>query len=196
MDELLSSAALNPDSIGPTLPPKQPFQFPTGPTGSTGATGSTGLTLFPHPLAPDPEPIEIPENTNNFLILEVFVPIKSPNDRVLLNATIGTDLDIHLPSDGSASFTVNAITYQLFRNNVLLTSSSVSGKYQVGSSMDITYTFNSTFTWGDFSGNPIFPTDPVLYRIVANIGDFSETILSALVGNRGFSTIKQHGDPI
>ncbi|MGH1283801.1 hypothetical protein [Bacillus toyonensis] len=128
--------------------------------------------------------------------MEVYVPIKSPNDRVLLNATIGTDLDIHLPSDGSTPFTVNAITYQLFRNNVLLTSSSVSGKYQVGSSMDITYTFNSTFTRVDFSGNPIFPTDQVLYRIVANIGDLSETILSALVGNRRFSTIKQHGDPI
>ncbi len=44
MDEFLSSAALNPGSIGPTLPPVQPFQFPTGPTGSTGATGSTGPT--------------------------------------------------------------------------------------------------------------------------------------------------------
>ncbi|MCU0097763.1 exosporium leader peptide-containing protein [Bacillus sp. OR9] len=30
MDEFLSSAALNPGSIGPTLPPMQPFQFPTG----------------------------------------------------------------------------------------------------------------------------------------------------------------------
>ncbi|QWG28255.1 exosporium leader peptide-containing protein [Bacillus mycoides] len=44
MDEFLYFAALNPGSIGPTLPPVQPFQFPTGPTGSTGATGSTGPT--------------------------------------------------------------------------------------------------------------------------------------------------------
>ena len=44
MDEFLSSAALNPGSIGPTLPPMQPFQFPTGPTGTTGATGETGPT--------------------------------------------------------------------------------------------------------------------------------------------------------
>ncbi len=43
MDEFLSSAALNPGSIGPTLPPMQPFQFPTGPTGPTGSTGFTGL---------------------------------------------------------------------------------------------------------------------------------------------------------
>ncbi|MEW9180097.1 exosporium leader peptide-containing protein [Bacillus mycoides] len=44
MDEFLSSAALNPGSVGPTLPPVPPFQFPTGPTGSTGATGPTGPT--------------------------------------------------------------------------------------------------------------------------------------------------------
>ncbi len=44
MDEFLSSAALNPSSIGPTLPPMQPFQFPTGPTGATGSTGPTGVT--------------------------------------------------------------------------------------------------------------------------------------------------------
>lgn len=44
MDEFLSFVAHNPGSIGPTLPPVQPFQFPTGPTGSTGATASTGPT--------------------------------------------------------------------------------------------------------------------------------------------------------
>ncbi|PEJ58058.1 exosporium leader peptide [Bacillus toyonensis] len=211
MDDFLSSPALNPGSIGPTLPPMQPFQFPTGPTGSTGATGSTGPTgstgstgptgptgptLFFTSLAPDPEPIELPANTNDFLIMEVFVPIESPNDRVLLNATIGTDLVIHTPSDGSTFFTVDAITYQLFRNNVLLTSSSVSGIYEVGSNIDITFPFNSTFTWVDSPGDPIVPPNPVHYRIVANIGDLSETVSLALVGNRGFSAIKIPGDPI
>ncbi|MFB5542533.1 exosporium leader peptide-containing protein [Bacillus cereus] len=44
MDEFLSSAALNPGSVGPTLPPMQPFQFRTGPTGSTGAKGAIGNT--------------------------------------------------------------------------------------------------------------------------------------------------------
>lgn len=44
MDDFLSSAALNSGSIGPTLPPAQPFQLPTGPTGSTGPTGNTGPT--------------------------------------------------------------------------------------------------------------------------------------------------------
>ncbi|HHT7190832.1 TPA: exosporium leader peptide-containing protein [Bacillus cereus] len=44
MDEFLSSAAFNPNLVGPTLPPIQPFQFPTGPTGATGSTGPTGPT--------------------------------------------------------------------------------------------------------------------------------------------------------
>ncbi|WP_242282122.1 exosporium leader peptide-containing protein [Bacillus cereus group sp. BfR-BA-01346] len=44
MDEFLSSAALNPGSVGPTLPPMQPFQFRTGPSGSTGAKGAIGNT--------------------------------------------------------------------------------------------------------------------------------------------------------
>ncbi|MGE1043955.1 exosporium leader peptide-containing protein [Bacillus wiedmannii] len=29
--------------IGPTLPPMQPFQFPTGTTANTGATGPQGI---------------------------------------------------------------------------------------------------------------------------------------------------------
>ncbi|WP_166703914.1 exosporium leader peptide-containing protein [Bacillus albus] len=55
MDEFLSSTALNPGSIGPTLPPMQPFQFPTGPTEPT---------LSFTPLVPEPEPIELQANTN------------------------------------------------------------------------------------------------------------------------------------
>lgn len=45
MDEFLSFAALNPGSIGPTLPPVPTFQFPTGPTGLTSSTGPTGFNL-------------------------------------------------------------------------------------------------------------------------------------------------------
>lgn len=36
--------ALEPNLIGPTLPPIPPFTFPTGPTGITGPTGATGFT--------------------------------------------------------------------------------------------------------------------------------------------------------
>ncbi|PET51072.1 ABC transporter permease [Bacillus cereus] len=52
MDEFLSSAALNPDAIGPTLPPVLPFQSPTGPTGATGSTGPTGSTGATGPTGP------------------------------------------------------------------------------------------------------------------------------------------------
>ncbi|KFM95740.1 exosporium leader peptide-containing protein [Bacillus clarus] len=42
--EILYGTALDPNSIGPTLPPVPPFQLPTGPTGPTGGTGATGPT--------------------------------------------------------------------------------------------------------------------------------------------------------
>ncbi|MEK4604750.1 exosporium leader peptide-containing protein [Bacillus sp. FSL L8-0099] len=44
MDQFLSFAAINPNLVGPTLPPVPPFTLPTGPTGSTGLTGPTGPT--------------------------------------------------------------------------------------------------------------------------------------------------------
>ncbi|PEM53001.1 exosporium leader peptide-containing protein [Bacillus toyonensis] len=226
MDKLLSSAALNPGSIGPTLPPMQPFHFPTGPAGATGATGATGNTgptgltgptgptgptgltgltgptgptgptLFFTPLVPEPDSIDLPPNTNNVLIMEVFVPIEKAGDKVLLNATIGTELLVQIGADESTSFSVDAITYQLFRNDVLLTDTLVSGKYEVGSNIDMLYPFNSTFTWVDHPTDPVLPADPVPYRIIANIGDLSETITSAQVRNRGFSAVRYPSDPI
>ncbi|WJX07301.1 exosporium leader peptide-containing protein [Bacillus cereus] len=135
MEEFLSSAALNPGSIGPTLPPMQPFQFPTGPTGATGATGITGPTgptgptgssLSFTPLAPNPTPIALSPNTNNITIMEVFVPIEKTNDQVLLNATIGTELHVQTGATGASSFNADAINYQLFRDNLLLTNTLVS----------------------------------------------------------------------
>ncbi len=44
MDELLSSALINPDLLGPTLPAIPPFTLPTGPTGFTGPPSDTGPT--------------------------------------------------------------------------------------------------------------------------------------------------------
>ncbi|MDM5255111.1 exosporium leader peptide-containing protein [Bacillus toyonensis] len=43
MDEFSSSAAINPNLVGPTLPPVPPFTLPTGPTGPTGSTGSLSV---------------------------------------------------------------------------------------------------------------------------------------------------------
>ncbi|MGH1297980.1 exosporium leader peptide-containing protein [Bacillus pretiosus] len=36
--EILQGAALDPSSIGPTLPPTPTFTIPIGPTGNTGST--------------------------------------------------------------------------------------------------------------------------------------------------------------
>ncbi|WP_219375562.1 collagen-like exosporium glycoprotein BetA [Bacillus mycoides] len=41
---ILHGPALEPNLIGPTLPPIPPFTFPTGPTGITGPTGATDFT--------------------------------------------------------------------------------------------------------------------------------------------------------
>ncbi|AJG76522.1 MULTISPECIES: exosporium leader peptide-containing protein [Bacillus] len=41
---ILHGTALEPNLIGPTLPPIPPFTFPNGPTGITGPTGATGFT--------------------------------------------------------------------------------------------------------------------------------------------------------
>ncbi|WP_410986226.1 exosporium leader peptide-containing protein, partial [Bacillus paranthracis] len=43
-DDFLSAAALDPNLIGPTLPPIPSITFPTGTTGPTGSTGPTGNT--------------------------------------------------------------------------------------------------------------------------------------------------------
>ncbi|WP_141533537.1 exosporium leader peptide-containing protein, partial [Bacillus cereus] len=43
-DDFISAGALDPNLVGPTLPPIPPFTLPTGPTGSTGPTGPTGAT--------------------------------------------------------------------------------------------------------------------------------------------------------
>ncbi|MBD8076270.1 hypothetical protein C5676_023765 [Bacillus thuringiensis] len=79
---------------------------------------------------------------------------------------------------------------------MLLTDTLVSGKYEVGANIDMVYSFNSTFTWVDHPTDPILPVDPVHYRVIANIGDLSDTITSAQVRNRGFSAVIYPPDPI
>ncbi|MCW1239245.1 exosporium leader peptide-containing protein [Bacillus pretiosus] len=45
-NESISSAAVNPNLVGPTLPPIPPFTMPMGPTGPTGPTGPAGIVSF------------------------------------------------------------------------------------------------------------------------------------------------------
>ncbi|WP_353767572.1 exosporium leader peptide-containing protein [Bacillus fungorum] len=42
----MSSAALNPNLIGPTFPPIPSFTLPTGPTGNTRTTGPVPQSAF------------------------------------------------------------------------------------------------------------------------------------------------------
>lgn len=166
----------------------------TGPTGPTGPTGLTGPSLFFSPLARIPEPIELPPNTDNVQIMEVFVNVQEENDLVHLNATIGTEIDIDTENNDSAIFIVDKITYQLFREDVLLAESVVSADYKVNL-VNPLYTFNSTFTWVDHPTDPVLPIGPVRYHIVANIGSFEE-VVSAQVRNRGFTAVVHPPDPI
>lgn len=128
--------------------------------------------------------------------METFVPIENISDRVLLNATIGTDILVNVGVYQDNFFNVDAISYQLFRDNMLLTETFVSGNYAVGSTGSFHYPFNSTFTWVDTPGDPVTPPDPIHYRVIADVGNLSETITSAQVGNRGFSAIKHPGDAV
>ncbi|WP_255291932.1 hypothetical protein [Bacillus pseudomycoides] len=82
---------------------------------------------------------------------------------------------------------MNAITYQLFRNNTLLTDTLVSGNYGITGEQTL-YTFNSTFTWVDVPPVSIVPTDPIHYRIVANTGNYFH-VVNAQVRNRGFTGV-------
>ncbi|HDX9630676.1 TPA: exosporium leader peptide-containing protein [Bacillus cereus] len=68
MNEFLSSVALNPSLIGPTLPPIPPFTLPTGSTGFTGPTGAVGAT----------GPTEVPSST-------IFVANRNSNNVSVIN---------------------------------------------------------------------------------------------------------------
>ncbi|MBO1579985.1 hypothetical protein [Bacillus sp. XF8] len=158
--------------------------------------------LFFTPLPPNPPPIPLPENTSNITIMEFLVPARvvAERPRVQLDATIGTEI-LAFPGD-DAFFSVNDITYQLFRDNTLLTDTLVSGNYRIAGEEDL-YTFNSTFTWVDtllptdpvLPGDPILPPDPIRYRVVANVGDYFH-VTRAQVRNRGFLGVLHPPDPI
>ncbi|WP_257130195.1 hypothetical protein [Bacillus pseudomycoides] len=157
--------------------------------------------LFFTPLPPNPDPIELPENTNNITIMEFLVPaqaVAGGTARVQLDSTISTE--VFFEAEVDIFLNIQDIAYQLFRNDVLLTDTIVSGNYLTAADMELNtlYTFNSTFTWVDtlFPTDPIFPTDPVRYRIVANVGEYGGGAFGAQVRNRGFVGVVYPTDPI
>ncbi|MCX2824840.1 MULTISPECIES: hypothetical protein [Bacillus] len=68
--------------------------------GSAPSTATTPL-LFSTPLPPNPDPVDLPANTNNIPIMEFTVPaqaVTGGTTQVQLNATIGTEI-LSEPSD-------------------------------------------------------------------------------------------------
>ncbi|MBC6973037.1 hypothetical protein H9I32_11805 [Bacillus sp. Xin] len=189
----------NHSAISCSVPGSVSVPFPA----SAPSTATTSQLFFT-PLPPNPPPIPLPENTSNITIMELRVPAQAvarvarQRPQVKLDATIATEI-LAFPGD-DAFFSVNDITYQLFRNDVLLTDTLVSGNYRIAGEEDL-YTFNSTFTWVDLPPdpilppNPILPIDPIRYRIVANVGDYFH-VTRAQVRNRGFTGVIHPTGPI
>ncbi|PEJ31586.1 hypothetical protein [Bacillus pseudomycoides] len=143
-----------------------------------------------------PGSVSVPENASNITIMELRVPteaVAGQRARVQLDATIGTEI-FAVPGD-EVTFSVDAITYQLFRNDVPLTDILVSGNYRTNTGDETLYTFNFTFSWVDLSGDTVFPPDPIHYRIVANVGDYFH-VARAQVRNREFVGVVHPVDPI
>ncbi|MEN1934959.1 hypothetical protein AAIE21_04940 [Paenibacillus sp. 102] len=191
---------VNHSAISCSVPGSVSVPFP----GSAPSTATTSRLFFT-PLPPNPPPIPLPDDTSNITIMEFVIPaqalarLAAERPSVGLDATMSTEVILD-PLEGF-SLNLDAITYQLFRNNTLLTDTLVSGRYQTGFGFNNLYTFNSTFTWVDlpvdpiFPGDPIFPTDPIRYRVVANIGSLGG-VLSAQVRNRGFKGVLLPTDPV
>ncbi|MBC6972971.1 hypothetical protein H9I32_11435 [Bacillus sp. Xin] len=193
----------NPSAISCSVPGSVSVPFP----GSAPSIATTPQLFFT-PLPPNPPTIALPENTSNITIMEFLVPARvvAERPRVQLDATMSTEIFVDTGNGNGGSidfFDVDNITYQLFRNNTLLTDTIVSGNYQIGSGDNTFFTFNSTFTWVDtlhptgpiLPPDPILPVDPICYRIVANVGNYSEGV-SAEVRNRGFIGVVYPPDPI
>ncbi|WP_410985763.1 hypothetical protein [Bacillus cereus] len=182
----------NHSAISCSIPGSVSVPFP-----GSAPLSSTPILFFT-PLPPNPPPIDLPESTNNITIMELRVPIQAvarvarQRPQVKLDATIGTEI-LAFPGD-DAFFSVNDITYQLFRNDVLLTDTLISGNYRIAGEEDL-YTFNSTFTWVDAPTDSILPADPIRYRIVANVGDYFHVTRSQ-VRNREFTGVLYPADPI
>ncbi|PFV85114.1 hypothetical protein COL05_04070 [Bacillus sp. AFS059628] len=111
MNEFLSSAALNPGSIGPTLLPMQPFQFPTGPTGSTGPIGPTGSTRFTGVTGPTGPTGEVTPIFGSLHFDSNHLTIATPNTNINFGVT-GPFSGV-TPSTTDDSITINSNEYIL-----------------------------------------------------------------------------------
>ncbi|PFA07532.1 hypothetical protein COA08_28575 [Bacillus cereus] len=83
---ILNSAALDSNSIGPTLPPIPPFTLPSGPTGATGITGPMGATGSTGPTEPVPQSAFRAENPTSQSITEISTKVLFPTPIFDLNS--------------------------------------------------------------------------------------------------------------
>ncbi|QWI17771.1 exosporium leader peptide-containing protein [Bacillus wiedmannii] len=95
---ILHGPALEPNLIGPTLPPIPPFTFPSGPTGMTGPTGATGFTGIG---------ITGPTGATGLGILPVFGTITSEIG-IGFSAVVNTNVNFTVPGPVSGT-TLNPV---------------------------------------------------------------------------------------
>ncbi|WP_144503668.1 collagen-like exosporium glycoprotein BetA [Bacillus mycoides] len=95
---ILHGPALEPNLIGPTLPPIPPFTFPTGPTGVTGLTG-IGI---PGPTGATGIGITGPTGATGLGILPVFGTITSEVG-IGFSAVVNTNVNLTIPGPVSGT---------------------------------------------------------------------------------------------
>ncbi|PES72573.1 exosporium leader peptide [Bacillus cereus] len=101
---ILHGPALEPNLIGPTLPPIPPFTFPTGPTGITGPTGATGFTGIG---ITGPTGVTGPTGTTGLGILPVFGAITSEIG-IGFSVVVNTNINFTVPGPVSGT-TLNPV---------------------------------------------------------------------------------------
>ncbi|HDR7621968.1 exosporium leader peptide-containing protein [Bacillus mycoides] len=103
---ILHGPALEPNLIGPTLPPIPPFTFPTGPTGIgiTGPTGVTGITGIgiTGPTGATGIGITGPTGATGLGILPVFGTITSEVG-IGFSAVVNTNVNLTIPGPVSGT---------------------------------------------------------------------------------------------
>lgn len=152
MDEFLSSAAINPNLVGPTLPPVPPFTLPTGPTGDTGP----GSTLFV--TNKQGGTVVIPVDANDLFIMDIQVTTTEDNQRVKLDVTLTLEVDTRQTATlFSYDFLIN-----LIRNpSTTIASTEQRGNYLRLANASRFYFWHPNFTIVDVPG----PAGNYTYRV-------------------------------
>ena len=110
---ILHGPALEPNLIGPTLPPIPPFTFPNGPTGITGPTG-IGITGPTGVTGPTGIGITGPTGATGLGILPVFGTITT-DVGIGFSVVVNTNINFTLPGPVSGT-TLNPVDNSIIIN--------------------------------------------------------------------------------